>query len=142
MPNNIVNPEEALVSILKGDSPVIALVGTNVYPSGDVPQGTARPYITYFRLSGNRHTSLNDGVGNLNQPKFQVDYWGTSYANSKAVAVAAQYALTTASGSHASMQVDGIRMTDDRDVPDKPIDGTDQYTKRVSQTFQIFVNES
>jgi len=41
------------------------------------PAGTAKPYVTYQRITGNRHTTLNSGAG-APRATFQVDVWGDS----------------------------------------------------------------
>ena len=49
------------------------------------PAGSARPYVTYQRITGNRHATLNSGAG-APRATFQVDVWGDSKASVRPLA--------------------------------------------------------
>jgi len=53
--------------------------------SHPAPAGTATPYVTYQRITGSRHATLNSGAG-APRATFQVDVWGENKASVRPLA--------------------------------------------------------
>jgi len=49
------------------------------------PSGTARPYVTYQRVGGVRHATLNSGIG-APRATFQVDVWADTKGEARILA--------------------------------------------------------
>lgn len=49
------------------------------------PENTTRPYVTYQRVTGKRHTTLNSGAG-APRADFQVDVWANSKGEARTLA--------------------------------------------------------
>ena len=69
--------EQDLYSGLTGHAGLAALVGLRVYPMGEAPQGVARPYVTYTRVSGPRERGLSE-TPIATTARIQVDAWGAT----------------------------------------------------------------
>lgn len=78
-----------------------ALVGNRVYPSGELPAKPGRPYIVYTQIGGPSATYLEKVVPNLKGARLQLNVWGNTNAEVKALALQADAALTTASAFDA-----------------------------------------
>ncbi len=74
---------EDIYSTLSGDAAVSALVSTRIYPL-KMPQNPVMPAITYRRVSGARISSI-DGITQTDNPRYQVDVWGSSYDSVRSV---------------------------------------------------------
>jgi hypothetical protein len=87
--------EQVVTSLLLAAAPVVALVGERIYPSGKAPQGVARPYVTYQRISGREVVGLTlEGEYGLDAIRVQVNCWDARInGNAMAVAQAVRAAL-------------------------------------------------
>ena len=56
------------------------------------PAATARPYVTFQRITGQRHATLNSGAG-APRATFQVDVWADSSQDARRLADALMDAL-------------------------------------------------
>lgn len=83
--------ETSLYSTLTGNSGVSALIATRLYPLV-LPQKPTLPAATYQRIS-TRPVSTRSGNG-LDFVRMQIDCYGATYANAKALAAAVVAALT------------------------------------------------
>lgn len=83
--------ETTLYSTLAADSTVSAIVGTKIYPN-PAPQGTAKPMISYFVVSGTREHTLT-GVGDMQRKLIQVNCHADTYSGAKTLANAVIGAL-------------------------------------------------
>lgn len=82
--------ETEIVSKLKSDTGVSALVGTRVYPVV-LPTDTA-PAITYRRLSGTPEINL-DGTISVTSVQLEISAWGSTYEAARSLADAVFAAL-------------------------------------------------
>ena len=83
--------ESKLYTLLSADAGVTALVALRTYPLV-APQGAEMPFIVYNRISSGRQYSLT-GYSNLENPRMQVDCYGTTYSEAKALSEAVITAL-------------------------------------------------
>lgn len=97
--------ESDVYSLLKNNSGVNALISGRIYPMV-APQNVAKPYMTYQVVSGLKIQCIGGEIyqGNF---RFQIDVWGLTYSNVKAVSEAVKSALV---GFKASNNID---ITDD-----------------------------
>jgi len=75
--------ESDLVTQLKNDSGVSALVGTRIYPL-KAPQNVTNPYIVYQVIKDNSKQCIG-GSTYQNDVRFQIDCWSTKYSEVKAI---------------------------------------------------------
>jgi hypothetical protein len=74
--------EEGMFTCLNG----LELVATgSVYPRGGIPQKAARPYLTYYKVSGPRD-STHSGNSKLARSRFQIEVWSECYLQAKRIA--------------------------------------------------------
>lgn len=72
-------------------SAVTALVGQRI-AAGIMPEGEARPYVTYSLVSGERIPSMTDN-GILRHARIQLNCFAVTYASAKQIALAVQTAI-------------------------------------------------
>jgi hypothetical protein len=60
--------------LLKDHSPVATIVATRIFRHGNAPQDTARPYVTWFMVSGVPENQLS-GLPGHDRCTVQVDCW-------------------------------------------------------------------
>jgi hypothetical protein len=89
--------ESTLFDLLTDDSGVAALVGTRVYPL-ILPQNPTLPAIVYQELRS-RSLVAADGDTGQRESRFQLSYWGASYAAAKSGKAALESLLSGYSGS-------------------------------------------
>lgn len=129
--------EEALFSYLSTYSGLSTLISKKIYPI-IAPEGTAVPYVTYTRISGQRFHAFRSDSGMTN-PTFQFSCFGTSYSNAKAVAAQLRAALQNYSGTMGGVggvSVQSVLLIDENDLYD---DEAKVYYTTID--FQIFFNE-
>ena len=86
-------PESALVSMLRANGAVAAVVGARVWPNSR-PQGNAYPAITVTRISGAPEYA-DDGEVGLLPSRIQISCWGLTYSDAKELAVLVTAALSS-----------------------------------------------
>ena len=83
--------ESDLRTALLAAAPLTALVGQRI-AAGVMPEGEARPYLTFSLISGQRPPSLSSG-GSMRNARMQLSCWSASYGQAKQIAQAAQDAV-------------------------------------------------
>lgn len=124
--------EDGLVALLLADSGVSALVGTRIYPL-KLPQDDGLPAIRFQRISGERVRTL-DGPTGLVRPRIQIDAYGKTYAEAKAVAEAVEALLDGYSGPAGTDQIEAVSLETDRDLDENPLG---EEAARVSMDFFV-----
>lgn len=84
--------ESDLVTHLKADTALTALVSTRIYPMV-APQNVVKPYIAYQVISDNSNQCVG-GTVYQSDVRFQLDCWSTKYSEVKAIKTAVINAIT------------------------------------------------
>lgn len=105
--------EAAIKSRLGAYGGLTALVASRVYPL-QLPQRPTLPAVTYRRIDGPREHAMGADPG-LAHPRIQVDSWGASYADTKAVATQVRGALQRWRGIAAGVEVLAVYLQGDED---------------------------
>lgn len=87
---------------LSASSAVVALVGNRIADHGEIPQGTAKPYITWFVVIGQPFDQLS-GTPCGDFDTVQIDCWAPTGKDVKALALAVRDALDVA--GHANRTI-------------------------------------
>ena len=127
--------EEGLITYLKTDSTLMALVGNGdspvtarIYPIL-LPQNYTAPAMTYQRISGPRLQHL-DGPAGRAMPRIQFDIYAANYSAAKAIADALRSALDGTTGLMGTVDVGQCTIGTDFDGY---TDDTDTY--RITMDF-------
>lgn len=106
--------EEALVSILRNNAAVAALVSTRIYPVM-IPQGATLPVIEYRQLSGQKEHS-HDANADLARPRYQFTAISASYSQAKTLAAAIVAALDNYQGTVSGVKIDAVQKQNQMDL--------------------------
>jgi hypothetical protein len=116
---------EIIYTLLTFSSDVTDLVGLRIYPMV-APQGIARPFITYRRVSAPRVGRHFAGATGIVEPRYEINIWADDAATVEAVGVVAHAALGPFSG------FDDVELLTERDG----YDDTTGY-HRLAQDYRI-----
>ncbi len=146
--------QRALNYELKNTGSISALVGARIYPDGDVPGGTASPYITTLRISRVRHRHQAGGP-NITTVRYQINAIArsskVSAATAPEIAVSAVVEAVTAAMDRfrgamgeagSTVTVRGMYHENDRDVPIDPSDGSQRGSFETQMDFIIHYVEA
>ena len=129
--------EQGLITYLKTDSSLMALVGNGdspvtarIYPLL-MPQNYTTPAMTYQRISGPRLQHL-DGPAGRAMPRIQFDIYADSYSGAKAIGDALRSALDGYTGLMDTVIVDKCTLETEFDGY---TDDTETY--RISMDFKF-----
>ena len=127
---------ESLYAVLTAAVASTAAVA-KVYPRAAVAQNVARPYVVYFRVSGNREALVGRGSANHAQARYQV----TVYAATQLEAESIMAAITTACRSAVQSPIRAID-TDGGpyDLPES-VDGQETMCAAVAADLSITYKE-
>lgn len=135
--------EEALVDILLSETDITNVVGDRVYPY-ERAQGSLVPAITVFRVSGGALYSDDGNIG-LENPRYEVDSWGTTYGQAKELARAVANTLsffvgvvTISTSPSSNVEFQLIELDNERD---EKIQGTNEaeYHYKIAQDYSLWV---
>ena len=108
--------EQDLRTYLLAQPAIAALIGTRCYPAR-LPQGAARPALTYQRIA--RTTSItHDGAADLGRARIQIDCWTDSYEAMVGLAKAIRAALSGYRGPMGSNGATAARIVNELDLPE------------------------
>lgn len=127
-----------MVSILTADSGVNAIT-THVRPFAD-PQPTARPNLTYHRVSTVRPYS-NDGPVGLATAHYQIDAWADTALVALQLADAVRAALDGFQGTAGGRRIDAIHVIDQQDGSEPVRPGEQKPVQRVTLDVTIQFQE-
>lgn len=96
--------ESDLYIRLKNDTAVNALVNGRI-SAIKAEQNVIKPYITYQVISGNSEQCIS-GIISEEITRFQIDIWGTTYSNVKAIKTAVIESLIGFKNSHSFSYMD------------------------------------
>lgn len=77
-----VNPEEAVVSLIKADTNINSLISDRILPL-DLPKGSTLPTLTYQRISTFPKTKIHGRRGLFPKVRIQITVWEDSYTDAK-----------------------------------------------------------
>lgn len=132
--------EEAFTNYLLGSTDLAALVGERI-TWATRPQASLLPAIVLHKISGAPEYADEGEVGLLSA-RIQIDCWGGTYAEAKAVA---REVMARLSGDGAAFNQDNIEFLscfneDEQDSFERGTGGEDLY--RVRQDFSIWYKEN
>lgn len=128
--------EERIIAKLLAASGVTALVSTRVYPVAR-PQGSTLPAVTLQRIDG-APLLTDEGDSGLENPRIQLDCWGTTYASAKAAARAVIAALNAFDGTLTGVNIPLIELEAERDMPRESGTNVNEYLFRTSLDFLVW----
>jgi len=136
--------QQALWYHVTNTAAVQALISSRMYPAGDVPQGTALPYVTYFRVEQEHHRHYGGGSG-FNRAVFSIDCYAATAKEADAVYDAVKDALDNYTGNMgeagATVDVRGAFLETDGDSYNEPTDGSQRGTAVVGSTYVVWYQE-
>lgn len=94
------NPQKAIYYKLANASAVTAFVGTKIYQVGEVPQGTAAPYIMIQKISDVPYSTKDSN--SLFNARIQVNCYGENHNSNNDLAVAVMDALDRSTGGNVN----------------------------------------
>jgi hypothetical protein len=100
----------SLYTYLSTYAGLTALIGTRIYPSGDVPQGPVIPYCVYSRPNSERVYS-HQGFSSLTDDNLQINCYSTTTLSVEAIeaqVIAAIEAWPATNGSVQAAFVDNV----------------------------------
>ena len=131
--------EAALFDLLILNSTVSAQVSRRVYPQ-IIPQNTSYPAIRYNQISGVRDHTLTD-TSQMVPARFQIDCYGSSYANARTMAAAVRGVLDNYHGTVGSIVIQCVHLIDEGDYFSEQV-GVDQLRRYgKTQDYMIWYNE-
>lgn len=128
--------EQALVSILRADAAVAAVVAQRIRPHSDA-QNLASPYITYQRISTDPVARPLEGTAVARAARLQVDCWSDERASDSApkdvfeLAEKVRVALDDKGGVFNGATISAIVFEDQRALPE-------DTRQRVSMDFTFW----
>lgn len=104
------NEGKAIYSILTGDSAVIALVGSRVYPQ-IAAQGAAFPFVVYL-VNDLTPSDTKSGVSTLDEVRYEVLAIAETYAEAADLNEKIRTALDRYTGTVSGVVIDSIQFTE------------------------------
>ena len=136
--------EKGIYAILAADADVSTAVGTRIYPMV-ARQGAALPYIVFQRISAN-HVDSTTGSSGLCEARIQVDCVTdgdlAGYLTARTLAEHVRDALQGYTGVAGTIDIDIIRLLDDRDGLQEEIEGSEKVRFVVSSDFAVWFAEA
>jgi hypothetical protein len=131
--------EDTFASWLMSLEAVATTAGGRVQPWQKVSQGTARPYVAYALVAGDRLRSTKGATTGVSWARIQVDVVSRSYAEVKSLAAAIRSAVESQFSRH---QVNGVsiqsaRVHGRRDAVANPAFGDEGAEPR--ETFEVTI---
>lgn len=128
--------DEALRNRLLQVAPLVAMRAGRIYAQV-VPSGTPKPYQVLSRISSPGHHHLR-GPAAIASPRFQLDSYGTSSVEARAMSEASRLVLDGFRGDMGAVPVRGIHLEDERDVPEPLGDGSEEVHYRTIQDYVVW----
>ena len=132
--------EKGIYAILAADTDVSTAVGDRIYPM-IAEQGAALPYITFQRISAN-HIDCTTGSSGLAEARIQIDCVATGYLATRTLTEHVRDAMQGYTGVAGTIDIDIIRLLDDRDGLQEEIEGSEKVRFVVSSDFAVWFAEA
>lgn len=130
--------EQAVQARLAGYAGLASLVAARIYPLV-LPQKPTYPTVTYQRITSARASAMGSDPG-VASVTIQVDAWGSTYANARAVAAQVRAALQRWRGTQA-ISGGSVEVLDSFIESDQDIYEEETATYRVRMDFLIWHRE-
>lgn len=126
-----------LISKLKADSGVQALVGTRVF-ADFAPEDVQKPAVVLYISSETANDCLT-GMVNFDEARIRIESFGTTRASADDVCQACRVALNNLMvDNYSGTSIQGVSQTTGKiHLIDKPNDGTDRWQFRTIQSYLI-----
>lgn len=124
--------EEALISLLLGDTGVSAIVGDRIF-WGLRKQGSPLPALVLNRISS-VHSYTLDGPVDLSQSRIQIDCYAQTFGQTRALSRAVYAPLNGKRAVHEGVSFEGVFADSERDNPVED----DSLTFRTSIDFMVW----
>lgn len=137
--------ESALYYHLTNDTQVAAAISTRAYPLGEVPEGTAYPYITWRRISAERlrHTTGTLGV---TKATYRIACFARTSKSSQDIAEDVRDCMDHYRGDMGDptdpVTVKGVFLADDTTEPVVPLDASERGPNATVQDYIIWHTEA
>lgn len=128
--------EQAMVTLLTAANSGATTIRPNMADQNDV-----RPYIVFSRPSGIPVYSMG-GMSGLNHARYQIDCYGTTYANAKAMYVAVKNELDGYKGTVGTEAIQSVRRLGDHDFFEPPQSGQGYPIHGVSVDVMVAYTET
>ena len=116
---------DALVAMLTTHAGLVALVGGSAAAAriapGFLPQGSARPAITYQRISNVPESAMGVDIG-LAHARYQVNVWAADYPSGDALRTEVKSATRRKRGTFGGVVVQDTFIENDADMPEPGLD--------------------
>ena len=129
----------AVVSILKADASLGALVGSRIY--GDfMPEDIQKPAVLAY-ITSEVAENCFDGFVGFENARVRVEAYGLTRESADDVIEAARQSLNGILGTYSGVPIKGVaQATGKIHLVDIPNDGTDRWQFRTAQSFEIAYN--
>ena len=135
--------DEAIVALLKANSPINTVVGGRIYPI-KAPDNAVMPMITYQRVSNLRESMITGEQPKLTETLFQLDIWVSQYTGQnsgistlRTISKNVRELLDAYRGTTSGVDIQAIMSENEFDYP------WDEVAKiyGVTQRYRIFHRE-
>lgn len=123
---------KSIISLLKADSALSALVGADIFPEF-AAQGQANPFVTVSQITGFEDPNISED-STLQDSTVQVDCYGNTYKSASDIADATDAVLHKYRGLFDSVNFQLILRTNRSDLSE--IEG-DKRDRRVSLDYSV-----
>lgn len=127
--------ETDLVARLLADEDVSALIDDRLSP-GFLPPGESYPAMTYLLVS-NGQVRNTQGSEGMEQARYQINCWASTYKQAKELAAAVKACLDNFRGEMGDTAVHAIFWLDEADASDSGPDIDADVPRGIRQDYQI-----
>lgn len=137
--------ENAIYSHLSTSTPLSALVGTQIYPAGDVSPDATRPYVLYEMVTDDKVPYLGGFSGHTFK-LFQFSVIALTQISAIAIAEAIRNRMDGFRGlmgtGGSQVRVQDVRHVDSGDLQYEPHDNSDVFVPGIRLDYRISYAES
>lgn len=129
---------KALRYILMHNHKVRQKITHRVYPVGEVPQATARPFVTYRGIGETANSRHQQGIGDLVCNSVLIACWADDYSQAIDLQTVVRLALEGASGTYDGETLDGVFPDEEKHVVEQPVDDSEHQIQAVSTVYKVW----
>lgn len=134
--------EDAVHEWLEGDAELAAIIEDRIYPVRDVPSDVDAPWVTYQRI-GVDHNTVLSGANPLADALLQIKSVSKNPIEAREIGELVRLRMLDRAFETvtAGIEVKGVRIGSDVDLPDLPTSGKEIGMSASSLDFRIFYKE-